>query len=64
MTQDELQEKFVLLRFSLRDINILISCLNKPNQTDSITFASCIGAIDAQIRPQVEALNLEGQKSE
>ena len=54
---DPMMDKIVLLRFTLRDINIIVNSLNRPNQTDTITFASCISAIEAQVRPQVEALN-------
>lgn len=54
---DELDNFVVTLKYTLKDINVLINSMNQPVTTPVMQWANFINDIHLQIEPQVKEIN-------
>jgi hypothetical protein len=54
---DELNNTVMTLKFTVEQINNMITAMNEPFKTPVIVWANMIAAIQEQCAPQINALN-------
>ena len=60
---DQLENFVVTLKYTLKDINVLINSMNQPFTTPVIQWANFINDIHLQIEPQVKEINKNEPKT-
>ncbi len=59
--KDTIENVVVLLRYTMRDINQLITMMNRPLDVPVLAWANYINDIHLQIDPQVNSINEKGK---